>query len=350
MAIFTTSNVSISGIAAAVPLRIESNLDYDYVSEAERKLLVKTTGILNRRMAAPGQTLTDLAQVAGNRLLDFLGWNRSEVDLLVLVTQSRDYVLPSSGVIMQQRLGLSHQCAAFDIGLGCSGYVYAMSVAMSMMQTGGFRKGLVVAGDISSSGTNRLDKSTYPLFGDAATVTALEYNRDAAPVHFNLQSDGSGAETIIIPDGALRHPPTAGMYDVQEFEPGIVRSRRDLWLNGLDVFNFSVREAPPNIQQLCTQSGNALDTHDWLVMHQANLLMNETIRKKLKFPAEKTPYSLGDFGNTSSASIPLTIVSQCSEAAATPQRWLLSGFGVGLSWGSMSISTNGFVCMPVIEV
>ncbi|MCU0434199.1 MAG: ketoacyl-ACP synthase III [Bacteroidia bacterium] len=350
MAVFTTNHVRISGISAAVPSRTESNLDYDYISEAERKLLVKTTGILNRHIAAEGQTVTDLGEIAGNKLIDHLGWNRNEVDLLVLVTQSRDYFLPSSAVLLQERLKLSHNCAAFDIGLGCSGYVYAMSTAMAMMQNGGLRKAIVIAGDISSYGTSRTDKSTYPLFGDAVTATALEYDTAALPVHFNLQSDGSGAEAIIIHDGSLRHPPTPESYILHEHEPGIVRARRHLWLNGLDVFSFSVREAPANIMQLCAQSSVPLEKHDWLVMHQANMLMNETIRKKLKFLPEKTPYSLNDFGNTSSASIPLTIVTKCSEAATAPQRWMLAGFGVGLSWGSMSISTHGFVCMPVIEV
>jgi 3-oxoacyl-[acyl-carrier-protein] synthase III len=350
MAIFTTANVRIAGISAAVPARSESNLDYDKLTEAERKLLVKTTGILHRRIAAENQTVTDIGEVAGNKLIDQLGWDRSEIDLLVLVTQSRDYILPSSAVLLQHRLSLPHTCAAFDLGLGCSGYVYALSVATAMMQNGGFRKGIVIAGDISTAGTNELDKSTYLLFGDAATATALEYKPGAEPIHYNLQSDGSGANAIIIPDGGIRNQPNPETYILHEVEPGIIRSRKNLWLNGLDVFNFSVREAPANIQQLCASRNIAIDSHDFFVMHQANLLMNETIRKKLKYPAEKTPYSLSDFGNTSSASIPITIVSKCAEAALKPQQWLLSGFGVGLSWASMSIKTDGFVCMPVIEV
>lgn len=350
MAIFTTANVRISGISAAVPARSESNLDYDKLTEAERKLLVKTTGILHRRIAAKDQTLTDIGEVAGNKLIDRLGWDRSEIDLLVLVTQSRDYILPSSAVLLQHRLQLPHTCAAFDLGLGCSGYVYALSVATAMMQNGGFRKGIVIAGDISTSGTSEHDKSTYPLFGDAVTATALEYKSGAEAIHYNLQSDGSGANAIIIPDGGLRKQLEPESYIMHEDEPGIIRSRKHLWLNGLDVFNFSVREAPANIQQLCASANIAPEAHDFFVMHQANLLMNETIRKKLKYPAEKTPYSLNDFGNTSSASIPITIVSQCAAAAEKPQRWLLSGFGVGLSWASMSIKTDGFVCMPVIEV
>lgn len=350
MAIFSTANVRVAGMAAIVPAKTESNLDYDWITEAERQLLVKTTGILNRRIAEKGTTITDIASVAGNRLIDHLGWNRSEIDLLVLVTQSRDYFLPSSAVLLQNQLGLPHTCAAFDMGLGCSGYVYGLSTATAMMQNGGIKKALVIAGDISTFSLNYQDKSTYPLFSDAATVTALEYQPGAAPMHFNLQSDGSGAEAIIIKDGSMRQPPVPESYVMTEHEKGIIRSRVNLALNGLEVFSFSVREAPANIRTLTEHIGLPLEAHNMLVMHQANLLMNETIRKKLKYPAEQTPYSLRDYGNTSSASIPLTLVTQCAAALVQPQRLLLAGFGVGLSWASVSLQTDGISCMPVIEI
>jgi 3-oxoacyl-[acyl-carrier-protein] synthase III len=184
------------------------------------------------------------------------------------------------------------------------------------------------------------------LFGDCGTATAIEYNRDYESF-FNLQSDGSGKEAIIIPHGGIRHPITAESLVEKEYEPGVTRHLRNLWLNGLDVFNFSVREAPPNVNELLQVMNKTADDIDLLVMHQANFLMNETIRKKLKFPAEKVPYTLKEYGNTSSASIPLTIVDQFSKQQNLHSRLLLASFGVGLSWGSCYLETDNLVCPPV---
>jgi 3-oxoacyl-[acyl-carrier-protein] synthase-3 len=349
MAFLETRNVRLRGISACVPARKEYNRDYDWITEDERKLLIKTTGIACRHVAREGTTTSDLCAIAAEKLLHELGWKKEEIDLVVFVTQSRDYFLPSTALILHQKLGLSKTCAAFDMGLGCSGYVYGLSSVAAYMSGGSMKKALLLAGDISTVSVNKRDKSTYPLFGDCGTATALEYDAGAGQMVFNLQSDGTGYEAIIMPDGCLKQLYNDASYVEHEVEKGVIRSRRNLWLNGLDVFNFSVREAPPNITAVMNYLNRTEADYDYLVMHQANLLMNETIRKKLKIPAEKVPYSLADYGNTSSASIPLTIVSQLAERAKQPARWLFSGFGVGLSWGCVSLETDQLVCPPVIE-
>lgn len=348
MALFRTSGAEIKGIAAAVPSTVVSNRDYDYISEEERNLLIKTTGIEKRYFAREGLTTGDLCEQAAQKLIAGLGWKTEEIDLLIFVSQSPDHFVPATSVILQHKIGLGKQTAAFDINLGCSGYVYGLSVVSSMLTTGGFRKALLCAGDISTAALNPKDKSSYPLFGDAGTVTALEYNSAAAPMAFNLQSDGSGKDAIIIPDGGMRNRISDETYIETESAPGVIRHRRNLWLNGFDVFNFSVREAPPNILQLLEYCSIDTSLPDLYVMHQANKLMNETIRKKLKIGPEKVPYSLDEFGNTSSASIPLTMVTRCSEAAQTSKRWLLASFGVGLSWGSCFFESGPIFCPPVI--
>jgi 3-oxoacyl-[acyl-carrier-protein] synthase-3 len=218
-----------------------------------------------------------------------------------------------------------------------------------MLSSGGFRKALLLAGDISSHALTPDDKSTWPLFGDAGTATAISHDANAK-VYFNLQSDGGGANAIIIPDGGLRNPINEKTFVTEEVEKGVVRHRRNLWLNGLDVFNFSVREAPSNIKTLIEFAKVNPDDIDHYVFHQANLLMNETIRKKLKVPAEKVPYSLPEFGNTSSASIPLTIVADLHEKALSPKKWIFSGFGVGLSWASCYLKTESIVCPEVVYI
>lgn len=349
MAYFSVRGAKVCGIAATVPATTESNRDYQLLSESERSMLVKTTGIEQRHVAVHGETTGDLCVKSAETIISSLGWKKEEIDLLVFVSQSPDHFLPATSVIVQDRLGLTKSTAAFDVNLGCSGYVYGLSVVSSMMSTGGFRKALMLVGDISTAALNRKDKSTWPLFGDCGTATALEYNRDYE-IHFNLQTDGSGKNAIIIPHGGIRHPITEESLVEKEYEPGITRHMRNLWLNGLDVFNFSVREAPTNVTALLEKVGKTIDDVDYFVMHQANLLMNETIRKKLKFPLEKTPYTLKEFGNTSSASIPLTIVNQLQQEERSHLRLLLAAFGVGLSWGSCYLETDNLVCPPVQEL
>ncbi|MDQ3112045.1 MAG: ketoacyl-ACP synthase III [Bacteroidota bacterium] len=349
MALFTATGMRIKGIAAAVPEGKQDNLNYDRITEAERSLFIRTTGIATRHIAQPGITTGDLCQAAAEKLIAELKWDKSEIDLVIFVSQSPDHFLPATSILIQDKLGLPKTTAAFDISLGCSGYVYGLSVIAGMLSTGGFRKALLLAGDISSHAMTPDDKSTWPLFGDAGTATAISYDADAQ-TSFNLQSDGSGAQAIIIPDGGLRTPINEKTFVTEEVEKGIVRHRRNLWLNGLDVFNFSVREAPANIKTLMEFAKINADDVNYFVFHQGNLLMNETIRKKTKIGPEKVPYSLREFGNTSSASIPLTIVASLNEQAKSPQKWIFSGFGVGLSWASCYLETESIVCPEVLYI
>lgn len=349
MATFTTVGSSIAGISAAVPAVRIDNMEYELLTPSEQQLFVKTTGIRYRHVAGPGQTTGDLCYAAANQLLNKLNWRAEDIDLVIMVSQSPDYFLPATAIILQDRLGMKKSSVALDINLGCSGYVYGLSVISAMMQTGAFKKALLLAGDVSTAATNKKDKSTYPLFGDAGTATALEYNRDYE-IAFDLNSDGSGQRAIYIPHGGIRHPIDATTFEEQTLEGGIIRHQRNLWLDGSEVFNFSVREAPTSIQTLLNFTGTSADEIDFLVLHQANKLMDETIRKKLKFPVEKVPYTLHDFGNTSSASIPLTIAQACRDRQALTTKWLISGFGVGLSWGSAQLTTHQLVLPEILYI
>jgi 3-oxoacyl-[acyl-carrier-protein] synthase-3 len=351
MAIFSIPRINLSGWSAAVPKNKVSNWEYTPLTPSERKLLVKTTGVEERRMAPKGMTTSDLCFVAAEQLLQELSWDKKDIQLVVFLSQSRDYYLPATAVILQDRLGLPKSCLAFDVGLGCSGYVYGLSIIGSLMATSGIKKGLLMVGDISTASCAYEDKSTYPLFGDAGTVTAMEYNEQAEPMHYNLNSDGSGYKAIMIPDGGVRNRVTEQSFEQKEYEGGIRRSNIDLALSGLDVFNFSVTAVPPSIYDLMAYLNSTTQDYDYFLMHQANKLMNETIRKKMTFAIDQVPYSIQQFGNTSSASIPLTMVTKLREELSTkPLSLLLSGFGVGLSWGVVSLSTRPGVCCKLIEV
>ena len=350
MALFTVNNVKIVGFSATVPKYEESNWDYDALSASEQKLLIKTTGIEKRRIAQNGTTTSDLCFHSAKELILKLGWKPQEIELLIFVSQSPDYYLPATSIILQDRLNLPKTTIAFDINLGCSGFIYGLSVISSLISTTKIKKALLFSGDVSSFSVNKNDKSTYPLFGDAATVTALEYDIKGDTLFFNLQSDGSGYEAIIIPDGGLRNPLNDESFVEYQVEKGIRRSRRNLKLEGMDIFNFSLREVATNINDLLEYANEDKANYNYFVMHQANKLMNESIRKKLNIDKEKVPYSIDKYGNTSSASIPLTIVSELrSQLNKGTNKLILSGFGVGLSWASALITTKNLICTEVLE-
>jgi 3-oxoacyl-[acyl-carrier-protein] synthase-3 len=350
MAIFEIPDVRIAGISACVPKKTLSNHDYNWITQKERNQLIQMIGVEYRHVAGPGQTTSDLCFQATEQLLDKLGWERGEINILVFVSQSRDYIIPSTSAILQDRLRLPKTCITIDINLGCSGYVYGLSVIGSLMRTTGVQKSLLLVGDLSNVTSNYRDKSTYPLFGDAGTATALELKAGKTPMQFNLQTDGSGYEAIIIQDGGVRNLASKKSFTVKKHGEGIYHNQMQVSLNGIEVFNFSLREVVPNIKTTLKHFNRQLDEFDFLLFHQANRLINETIRKMLKVDPLNVPYSLHDYGNTSCSSIPLTMVTQIRDRLAeSSQRLLLSAFGIGLSWGTALIETDGIVVPEITE-
>ena len=341
MATSTLNNVRFAGMATCVPKRVVSNLvDCRPQIRAERERLVRNIGIETRRMAQEWQCFSDLAFDAAQVLLERLEWKREEVDALIVVTQSPDYPIPATAIIMQDRLGLSHATIAFDINLGCSAYPFGLHVLGSMIAAGGVKKGLLLVGDRSA---NLED----PIFSDAGTATALEFSEGAAPMHFDLNSDGSGYKAIILPVGGQREP--IGIHHMlphREDEHDRWHRATDLQLDGPAVLSFSTQRVPPAVQTLLDYAGTTKDDVDYFVFHQANRMINETIRKKLGLPVEKVPSTLRDFGNTSGASLPVTMTARVNkELAEGRKRVLLSGFGIGLSWGTCLIDVEN-ACFP----
>jgi 3-oxoacyl-[acyl-carrier-protein] synthase III len=348
MSLLSYPHIRIAGLSAAVPETREHNRDYRWIPVKERESLIKNIGVETRRVAKKGTTTSDLCVAAAEKLLEELRWDRSEIELLVFVSQSRDYLVPTTACIVQDRLKLPHSCLALDIGLGCSGYVYGLSVVAGMMQAGTIRRALLMVGDISTLTTSYRDKSTYPLFGDVGTVTALEFDPSAPAMHFNLQTDGAGHKALMIRDGGARNVMSRKSFDIKKAGEGIYRSRLHLELDGIEVFNFTLREVVPNIKKLLVSTGLTLADTDYTIFHQANRLINETLRKMLKLEVEKVPYSIREYGNTSGASLPLTMIAAIREPlVAGKKRLLLSAFGVGLSWGSAIVETDR-ICIPEI--
>lgn len=351
MACFEVANVEISGIAACVPSAIEDNLALEMFQGDEAAKFVASTGVRFRRIAAPDTTASDLCYHAALKLIDDLLWKKDEIDCLLFVSQTADYITPATSCVLQHRLGLSTECHAYDISSGCSGWVYGLSSIASLMQNGGFRKALMLVGDTSLKICSKTDRSTWPLFGDAGTATALEYKPGAKSLKFHTATDGSGMDAIMIPDGGFRNPFSMKSLQSEINEEGIERNRLQTILNGMDVFSFGITNVPVSIHRLANFFRFELSEIDIFAFHQANRFMLEKIRKKLLLESEKVPYSLEKFGNTSSATIPLTLVTERAEALRTTrQKIVATGFGVGLSWGSVCFETDRIVCSTLVEL
>jgi 3-oxoacyl-[acyl-carrier-protein] synthase-3 len=344
MAFATLNNVRFAGLATCVPSGIVSNTeDCPPELRSERERLVRNIGIHQRRLCKPWQCFSDLAFEAAEQLIAKLDWKREEIDAVICVTQSPDYLIPATAIILQDRLKLSHSTIAFDVNLGCSGYPFGLHLMGAMVATGAVKKGLLLVGD--KSGT--MDD---PLFSDAGTATALEFSDGAPPMYFDLNSDGSGYKAIMMPIGGHREP-TGIHHLVARKEPdGKWKREYDLVLDGPAVLSFSTQQVPPAVRRLLELSGNTSEDIDYFVFHQANRMINETIRRKLQLPVEKVPSTLHDFGNTSGASLPVTMTARLREALASGRkRLLLSGFGIGLSWGSCVMDIEGAELLPLIE-
>lgn len=348
MSKLTTSKVRIVGMSACVPSTIEENLTLPIFADAtEAAKVIASTGIERHRKAAEGCTASDLSVKAIEKLVSDLGWQMADIDCFFYVCTSRDYIAPQTSCIMQDRLGLRQDCFVMDLPLGCSGWVYGMSVITSMMQAGTFKKGILVAAETNTLNRSSKDRTVRPLFGDAATVTALEFDENyTKPYNFVFGVDGSGAEAVMAHYGGMRHPATVESLLEVEVEPGVVRKGTDMVVKGMDVFGFAIKQPPRSIKELIEVFQVDLEQIDYLFLHQANKFIDEKIRKSLKVPAEKVPYCITDFGNVTSASIPLTMVTQCAETFNSHGTHAIAcGFGVGLAWASMEFYTET-MCVP----
>ena len=346
MAFCELSNFKIAGLSTAVPQRNIENVSFGRPEFAEeRQRFVRNVGVKFRRMAEAWQCFSDFAFVAAEKLIEELDWDKQDIDALIVITQSPDYKLPATAILLQDRLGLPTTTIAFDVNLGCSAYPYGLHLLGSMMSNGGIKKALLLVGDKASSMNDML-------FADAATATALEYFEGAPTSYFDLNSDGKGYEAIISRLGGTREP-------LEPFhfipEPGSLPGARsypyDLEMDGPAVLNFSIGTVPVAVTSTLQKANVKIEDIDYFVFHQANNMINKTISKKLRLPNEKVPMSLEDFGNTSGATIPVTINARLrGPLSSGHNKLLLCGFGVGLSWATAIIDVEDLVVPEIIEM
>jgi 3-oxoacyl-[acyl-carrier-protein] synthase-3 len=353
MAQLKFNGLGIKAIQAAVPankvINRELTTHFDAESVAE---IVDKTGIEERRFAPKGMCASDLCFAATENLLNTLSINRNEIDLLVFISQTPDYRMPATSIILQNRLGLPKTTAAFDISLGCSAFVYGLSIVYSMMAGGTFNKALLLDGETRSRVYHPKDRKTGFLFGDGGVAALIDRNEKYCKSYFSLNSDGSKEDYIKIKAGGYRNPSTADTLAERIVdEHGNISTDEHGSMLGADVFNFVLLEIPKNVNEILDFACIEKQSVDYFLFHQANAYMNSYLTKKLKIPAEKAPQCLQWYGNTSSVSIPLTLCSQLSQEQLTgKKKLLLSGFGVGMSWASAVIDVVDINNLGVIEV
>jgi 3-oxoacyl-[acyl-carrier-protein] synthase III len=332
-----------SCILAVEPELGANTLSYEelegrFGAQAMQKVL-SGAGIRNRRVAPAGVCGSDLAFNAAMRLFDKYKIDPQSIDLLIFCTQSPDYWMPTTACILHERLKLKTQCAAFDINLGCSQYVYALSVAHSMLTSGVANRALVLTGDTMSHTVHPKDRAVVPLMGDAGSATLLgEASGDAGFLGFELGTDGSGHKYLMIPAGGARQPFTADTAIESIDAEGNVRTPQNLYMNGVAIFHFAISTVPRTIHALLNKLSMAMEDIDLFLFHQANKYMIEYLLKKMKIPPARTHIYLEDVGNTSGSTIPLLLADAWREGKlAAGAKILAIGFGVGLSWAATVI-------------
>lgn len=345
MSFLKIENVKIAGIAACVPPKLVENTDsnlFDDPKELER--YINTIGVERRYVAEDGICSSDLCKVAAERLIEGMKLDKSEIGCLIMVTQTPDYIFPATACILQDRLGLSTDCMSFDITMSCPGWIYGLSVMSSVLSAGKVKKGLLLVGETSTRAKSPYDRVNI-LAGDAGTATILGFKEGADPLLFNMHSDGSNYRSLIIPDGGYRNPVTLESFEYRECKDGTLRNRLNANMEGEDILSFAMHAAPKCIKGLLEHFEIPKEEIDYFLVHQANQMINKLIQKRLKVDDQHCPYNIKDFGNTSSTTIPLMIVTKLREDIFR-KKVIASGFGTGLAWGSMCYTFSDDLYIP----
>lgn len=350
MARWKIKNVGMKGVAMAVPKNVVKTSDFDFFSQEEVEVFDNAVGIKSRHIAPDSMCASDMCQAAAEKLIEELGWERDSIDVLLFESVTGDYRTPPTSCILQDRLALSENCFCMDIPMGCCGCMYAITVAGNLLTTGNVRRALLLIGDTALRMGSMKDKSRVPLFGDCGTAVALEYDETANDIIVDFHTYGKGYEALMTPHGGFRHPANPTSFEYEDFGNGIVRAPIHTLINGMNVFSFAISRPPKSIESFLADYN--LDRNvdiDYFLIHQANKMIVDRIVKKLKFPQEKVPYNLEEFGNLGGASIPSLMVSRLRDELMTKEcSLLMSSFGLGLTWGTMLMKTKPMIVNELI--
>ena len=325
--------VKIAKIESFFPKKILTNEELsERFPEWTPEMIEQKLGVVKRHVVNDDETALDLAVKAGEKILE--NQDKQSINFLILCTQSPDYYLPTSACILQEKLGLPTHVGAFDFNLGCSGYVYGLGLAKGLIESNLAKRMLFITSETYTKSINPLDKSNLTIFGDAATATIIEYSENEHILNFEFGTDGTGAQNLIIPNGGFRNRYDKGALLVDE--KGSFRTANDLYMNGPEIFTFTIQRIPDLVYKTLEKNQMQIDDIDYFVFHQANQYMLDYLRKKLRIPEDKFFMDMKDSGNTVSSTIPIAL-QKSSKRLKEGDLVLLAGFGVGYSWGATII-------------
>ena len=332
---------AIKAIEYYLPERVLSSSDLaDEFPEWSVDKIQEKTGIAARHIAASDECSSDLGFAAARKLFDAGACRPEDVDYLLFCTQSPDYFLPTTACLLQHRLGIPTSAGALDFNLGCSGFVYGLGLAQGLIATGQAANVLLITAETYSKFMHPRDKSVRTIFGDAAAATLVRavdaVDRCIGPFVFG--TDGAGAKNLIVATGGMRCPRTAESAVATEDASGNLRSRDNLFMDGAQIFNFTLQAVPNAVNRLLQKSGKRLEDVNLFVFHQANQFMLEHLRRKLKVPSDRFCIAMSDCGNTVSSTIPIALkIASVAGQLNVGDLAMLVGFGVGYSWGATFI-------------
>lgn len=340
------THLRITGMSSAVPTRKVDAVDYEPLFGAETvQRNISMTGVHSTYHASPEQISSDFGFVAAKNLLERMAIDPASIDVIIFTAAYLDYFVPPTACVLHYRLGLSQNCIAFDTNLACSGYVYGLQTLCSTLHASSAKRGLLVTGDMTSKVVSPQDKSRM-LFGDGGTATLVEKCvEEQTPLRFGMKTDGSRFKDIIVPAGAFRN--VGASRERTCWGDGNTRSDYDLFMNGTDVFNFSMRDVPRMVPEFLERFGEKTTDFDNYIFHQPNLFILRHLIKKIGVSEDKMLISLDRYGNTSVCSIPLTICDHYGDKQLKNQKLFLYGFGVGLSWAIASVTLDTEYVLPI---
>jgi 3-oxoacyl-[acyl-carrier-protein] synthase III len=323
----------ISAISYYLPEKVYSNEDfYADFPEAVGSSLEKV-GVKKRHLVAPGETASDMAMKAAEKLFEEHGIERSSIDFLILSILEPDYYSPPTSCVLHGKLGLNKNCGTLDYAHGCSAYVYGLGMADGVISTMGAKRVLLITTSTLSHTIHPADKASRFVFGDGSAATLIEFDAKNGLGPYEYGTDGSGYKKIIIEDGYARNPITTDSYKELKDEYGNIASKAHFRMEGVDVFLFTARTVPVMIRNLLEKSGLTIDEVDHFVFHQPNVFLNETLRKKIGIPQEKFIHYMAETGNTVQSTIPIALYELMKQKKIkSGDTVVLAGFGVGLSW------------------
>jgi len=349
----TFRNKKISSIISVLPkqeYRFDDEIDNYKLTPDKAKRLKKMMGLDRHRIAPPEVCSSDLCLYGLEKLLQDGALKKSDIGAIIFISQTPDYFLPATSNVIHGKLGLGHDVICLDINQGCTGFLIGLMEAFLLLEMENCKKVVLLNGDTASKQVDKHNRISYPLVGDAGSVTVIERSEHENPICMSLKNDGSRHQALMIPGGAYRIPSSPDTLKLEEVEEGLVRSPSQIHMDGAAIFHFTIEDVPPQIEEILAYSNSSKQSIETFLFHQPNEFILKQIAEKLKVPPDKFPTNIvGLYGNCSSVSIPLNITHNCgAQLEQTARRACLASFGVGLTWCSMVMDLGPLdVCKTV---